>query len=354
MQLMVMQSEDTGRWHMSTGQSYRLFVGVDIAAETFVATWRTAERDPIKPRSFVQTQQGHQQFIQRLEGTSVAPQQTLVVLEATSSYWIALAVALHQAQYVVSVVNPAHVHNFAKSLPRRSKTDPLDAQLLLQFAIERQPTAWTPPPEVYHELRQRLVARDALLEMRQQARNHHHALIQWPVQIASVKAQLEAVIADLDARIAILEHEIQAVLHQSAWAQSALLLQSINSIGPLTTAWMLVLTLNFQACPTPAAAVAYAGLAPMVRESGKRIRGRPEIGHGGNKRLRTALYLATLNAARFNPVIRVFYARLIAAGKPKKVARCAAARKLLQIAWAVVQSGERFDPQYEGRRLIEA
>jgi len=88
-----------------------------------------------------------------------------------------------------------------------------------------------------------------------------------------------------------------------------------------------------------AAAVAYVGLAPILKESGSRGRGRPQIGHGGDKRLRTALYLATLNAARFNPVIRDFYARLRAAGKPPKVARCAAARKLLQIAWAVVRTG---------------
>ena len=169
-----------------------------------------------------------------------------------------------------------------------------------------------------------------------------------------MKDQLAAVIADLDARIALLEEEIKAVLKQSAWAQSALLLQSINSIGPLTTAWVLVLRLNFEACPTPKAAAAYAGLAPMLRESGKRVRGRPEIGHGGNKRLRTALYLATLNAVRFNPVIRRFYERLIAAGKPKKLARCAAARKLLQIAWAVVHSGQAFAPNYSQRTAMTA
>lgn len=327
---------------MGKPEQYRLFVGVDIAAETFTATWARRDEPLRKPRTFAQTPEGYRQFMEALEGAAVAPSQSLIVLEATSSYWITLAVTLHQHHYVVSVVNPAHVHNFAKSLPRRSKTDPLDAQLLLQFTIERQPAAWTPPPDVYHELRQRLVARDALLELRQQARNHHHALSQWPVQITSVKDQLEAVIADLDARIKHLEHEIHTVLQQSAWAESALLLQSINSMGPLTTAWVLVLTLNFQACPTPKAAVAYAGLAPLLRESGKRIRGRPEIGHGGNKRLRTALYLATLNAARFNPVIRVFYERLVAAGKPKKVARCAAARKLLQIAFAVVTKRQAF------------
>lgn len=338
---------------MTYGERYHLFVGVDIAAETFTATWAPRDEVPSKSRTFAQTPEGYRQFMSSLQRAAVSANETLIVLEATSSYWIALAVALHHEQYVVSVVNPAHVHNFAKSLPRRSKTDPLDAQLLRQFGLERQPTAWTPPPDVYHELRQRLVARDALIEMRQQARNHRHALLQWPVQIASVKEHLNGVIADLDRRIETVEREIAEVLAHGTWAESAILLQTINSIGPLTTAWLLVLTLNFEACPSAAAAVAYAGLAPMLRQSGKSVRGRPQIGHGGNKRLRTALYLATLNAARFNPVIRAFYDRLRAAGKPPKVARCAAARKLLQIAWAVVHSGERFDPNY-GRQVKNA
>ena len=158
-----------------------------------------------------------------------------------------------------------------------------------------------------------------------EARNHRHALAQWPVQIAAVKAQLDAVIADLDTRIRTLEQESAVVLREQAWAESAILLQSIHSIGPLTTAWLLVGTLTFRGCPSPAAAVAYVGLAPMLQESGSSVRGRPQIGHGGHKRLRTALYLATFNAVRFNPVIKVFYERLRAAGKPPKVARCAAA-----------------------------
>jgi transposase len=274
----------------------------------------------------------------------------LIVLEATGTYWVALAVALHEAGFVVSVVHPVHVVNYAKSLTRRAKTDPRDAQLLVRFATERHPPAWTPPPLVYHELRQRLVARDALVEMRQQARNHRHAFVQWPVQVAAVKEQLDAVIADLNHRIVTLEREISDVLQSGAWAESAALLLTIHSVGPLTTAWLLVATLNFEACATSAVAVAYAGLAPLVRESGTSVRGRPCIGHGGNKRLRTALYQATLNAARFNPVIKTFYDRLRAAGKPPKVARCAAARKLLQIAWAVVVKRRPFDAEWGAGR----
>ncbi len=323
-------------------EPYQLFVGIDIAAKTFTATWRHATTEPVKPLTLPQTPDGFQRLMQQLASLQVAPQQTLVVLEATGSYWIALAVALHEAGYQVSVVNPTHIHNYAKSLPRRSKTDPRDAALLAQFALERQPAGWTPPPAVYHELRQRLVARDGLLEMRQQARNQRHALLQWPVRIEAVQLQLDGIIADLDARIVTLEHEIVHVLRDHAWAESALLLQSIHSVGPLTAAWLLVGTLNFELCRTSAAAVAYVGLAPVVRESGSSVRGRARIGHSGHKRLRTALYLATLNAARFNPLIKRFYDRLRAAGKPAKVARCAAARKLLQIAFAVVTKRQAF------------
>ncbi len=323
-------------------EHYQGFVEIDIAAKTFTAAWSTAGEQLTKPATFAQTPDGFARLQQQLSTLSVVPSQVLVVLEATGSYWISLAVSLHEAGYQVSVVNPTHIHNYAKSLPRRSKTDNLDALVMLQFAMERRPAIWTPPPSVYHELRQRLIARDGLLEMRQQARNQRHALRQWPVQIEAVKAHLDGVIADLDARITALEREIAEVLKQQAWAQSAMLLQTIHSVGPLTTAWLLVATLNFELCPSASAVVAYAGLAPMRRESGSSVRGRPQIGHSGHKRLRTALYLATFNAVRFNPVIKPFYERLRAAGKPAKVARCAAARKLLQIAFAVVTKRQEF------------
>lgn len=200
---------------------YRLFVGIDIAATTFTTSWLRPGASPSAAMTFAQTPAGFTALLQQLAATGAAPAATLVVMEATGSYWVALAVALHDAGYSVAVVNPAQLANYARSLPRRGKTDALDAQVLARFAAERRPAGWTPPPVVYHELRQRLVARDGLLEMRQQARNQRHALEQWPVVVASVLAQLEAVIADLDGRIATLDSEIGAVLANDAWASSA-------------------------------------------------------------------------------------------------------------------------------------
>jgi transposase len=112
-------------------------------------------------------------------------------------------------------------------------------------------------------------------------------------------------------------------------------------------------TFLFTIAATPESLVAYAGLAPLPHDSGSSVRRRRQIGHGGNRRLRTALYLAKLSAGRHNPVIRAFYQRLCAAGKPKKVARCAAARKLLQLSWAVVKQQRPFDPAYRTQRSVE-
>ena len=141
--------------------AYRCFVGVDIAAASFTSFWTADGRTLPRAITFTQSPTGFAAFQRQLQATGVAPVQTLIVLEATGSYWVALAVTLHDAGYAVTVLNPAQLHSSAQSLPRRGKTDALDAQVFVRFAAERQPAPWTPPPVVYHELRQRLVARDS-------------------------------------------------------------------------------------------------------------------------------------------------------------------------------------------------
>ena len=254
---------------------YRLFVGVDIAAATVTAAWQPPRGGPGTPYTYDQTPAGHAALQRQLRATGVSAAETLVVLEATGSYWVALAVALHAASYHVAVINPLQAHHFAKAHLRRAKTDNLDAQALAQLAVALRPTPWTPPPAVYHEVRQRLVARDGLLAMRTQARNQRHALLQWPVVVAAVRQHLDAVIGDLDARIADLTAEIAAVLKEGAWAESLACLTSAPGIGLVTAAWLLVATLDCSLGGGPAAVTAYAGLAPMPRESGRSIRGRP-------------------------------------------------------------------------------
>jgi transposase len=335
---------------MQTGQpvqTYALFVGVDIAAQT--ATVATQRPGTKASRSFTidQTPEGYTSLLHQLQVTGSIPDQVLVAMEATGSYWISLATRLVHEGFAVSVINPAQAHHFAKALLKRAKTDAIDAQTLAQLAMVLQPEPWTPPPPIYYALQQRLAQRDDLLTLRQQVRNQLHALVQHPDVVPEVRARMERVLATFKTQLVEVESEIAAALTQdSAWAAAAVRLQSIKGVGWVTAAWTLVTTLNFTSCDTVDSLTAYAGLAPMPRQSGSSIWHRPAIGHTGNSRLRTAFYMATLSAAQHNPIIKAFYTRLREAGKPEKVARCASARKLLHSAWAVVKKDQRFDPHY--------
>lgn len=186
--------------------------------------------------------------------------------------------------------------------------------------------------------------------MRTQVRNQRHALLRQPHVIADVERRMEELLTTINNQIAELEREMTAALRQDeAWAAAAKRLQTILGIGELTAIWLLVSTLNFTRCQSAEQAASYAGLAPYVRHSGSSLRGRAQIGQTGNRHLRRALYLASVSASRYNPVIKAFYTRLRAAGKGAKVALCAAARKLVHLAWAVVTKERDFDPHYVNR-----
>ena len=335
--------------------SYRLFVGIDVAARTFtVASLRMGETSS-RALTLDQTPSGFASLQSHLLALEPDPSAILVVIEATGTYWMRLALHLSDAHIAVSVINPAQAHDFAKALLKRSKTDAIDAQTLAELAARLQPQPWTPPPAVHTQLHQRLAHRDALVDARTQFRNQLHALERQPVIVERVRTRLQALIATLNQQIAEVEHEISAALEQdAAWAAAAAHLATIKGLGALSIAWILTATCNFKLTATPEAAANYAGLVPQLRESGRSVRGRPSIGQSGTARLRRALYMATLSAIQHNPLIKAFYQRLIAKGKPKKVALCAAARKLLRIAWAVATRKQSFDPAYAEHRVARA
>ena len=333
---------------------YRLFVGIDVSATTFTVACKRADAAPSRAFTLEQTPAGFAELQRRLLAQEADSSAILIVMEATGTYWMTLATTLAAAGFAVSVINPAQAHDFAKALLKRTKTDAIDAQTLAELAARLQPERWTPPPQVYTELHQRLVHRDALVDVRTQFRNQLHALVQQPLVIGSVQSRLESLIATLSQEIAALEQEIvQALQQDAAWAAAARRLETIKGLGTLTIAWLLTTTINFTLTTSAEAAANYAGLVPQLRQSGSSVRGRPSIGHAGNARLRHALYMASLSAVQHNPLIKPFYRRLRAAGKPGKVAVCAAARKLLRIAWAVATKDQDFDPAYATNRCQE-
>jgi transposase len=332
---------------MALTPTYQLFVGADVAARSLTCAWGHADQPLSRPLRIDQSPDGYRALQTALAATGVAPEHSLIVMEATSTYWIQFATAMHSAGYAVSVVNPKQAHDFAKALLQRAKTDPLDAKMLAQLGAKLTPARWSPPPAMYQELQQRLAWRDNLLALRTAVSNQHHALLHEARVVAAVEARQTALIADLTAQIAAVERELAEVIATDhAWTASIVRLQTIPGVGVITAAWLIAATANFTACASASAAAAYVGLAPQPWESGSSVRGRASIGHAGHARLRQALYMAAVSALRCNPILRTFYARLRGAGKPAKVAICAVARKLLHLAWALVTKQQTFDPEY--------
>src|SRR6476620_11839084 len=168
--------------------TFERFTGVDIAYKDFTAATKTCTTKPLVVKdSFAQTREGFDKFIKYLHSSGTIPDKHLVVMEATGNYWIALAIALYEAGFVLSVVNPAQAHYFAKAQLKRAKNDKLDAQTLCELGQALTPTRWTPPPQIYHEFRQRLTQHDNLLRLRTQVENQLHAMSVHPVIVESVK-----------------------------------------------------------------------------------------------------------------------------------------------------------------------
>ncbi len=287
--------------------TYQLYGGVDIAAKTFTAATCKGDQEPTKASNFKQSPQDYVQLQKQLLSSGVTPDQILVVMEATGTYWIELATFLDQCGFAVSVINPSRMRNYAKSLLLKPKNDLLDAQTLARLALAQKPARWVPPPAIYQELSQRLSQRADLMEVRQALRNQLHALSVCPA-VPAVVARLELLIQTLSQQLKELDEEIKtAIKHEEKWAASVTLLESIGGVGWVTACWLVTITLSFTTCQKAESLVQYIGLAPFERLSGTSVRGRKVIGHGGHGPMRSILYMAAGSAIRFNPFLKAEY-----------------------------------------------
>lgn len=177
--------------------------------------------------------------------------------------------------------------------------------------------------------------------------NQLHALKASAVQIEAVGARQQALIESFEAQLEQIQAEIKEIVsRKSEWAASIQLLQTIPGVGLWVACHLVVATLNFSACTRAAEAVHYLGLAPREFSSGSSVLKRARLGRSGQPNLRSLLYMATLSAARYNPPVRAFYQRLLASGKASKVARCACARKLVHLAFAIIKHQQPFKADY--------
>ena len=227
------------------------------------------------------------------------------------------------------VVNPRQVRDFARATGRLAKTDALDAAVLAHFGEAVRPPLRALRDAESLALKALLGRRQQLVTMLVAERNRRGAAV------AAVRPRIEAHIAWLEQERSELEDELRQTLQRNlVWRERDQLLRSVPGVGEQLSLTLLAELPELGRLNRRAIA-ALVGLAPFNRDSG-RLRGRRTI-WGGRARVRAVLYMGALSASRHNPVIRAFYQRLLAAGKPKKLALTACMRKLLVILNAMLK-----------------
>jgi transposase len=270
---------------------------------------------------------GIAQLVTRLDELRPA----LIALEATGGYERAVASALAGAGLPVAVVNPRQVRDFAKATGKLAKTDALDAGALAHFAEAVRPAPRTAPREQDQALAAVLARRRQVVTMLTAEQNRLHTAV------AAVRDRIAAHIAWLEEELATLDGELaRAIDADPSWRERDALLRSVPGVGPVLATTLLAELPELGGLSRHQVA-ALVGVAPLNRDSGT-LRGKRTV-WGGRARLRAVLYMGALVATRHNPQLRDFYARLCAAGKPKKVALTACMRKLLTILNAVLRHG---------------
>jgi transposase len=276
--------------------------------------------------TFANSPRGIKQLVARISGRGAAR----IVIEATGGYELPLLTALVDAELPVVRINPRQLRAFATAVGELAKTDAIDARLIARFAHDVRPEIRSLPTLQQRHLGDLAARRRQLISMRTSESNRLRTTCQ-----PEIKRSIKQTLAFLDRQIARLEQQLaEAVVADEQWQQRDQILQSVPGVATVTSQALLAELPELGQLEHKQMAK-LVGVAPLNRDSGK-LRGRRAI-VAGRAAVRTALYMATVSASRFNPTIRRFYERLRAAGKPFKVAIVACMHKLLTILNAMIR-----------------
>ena len=308
----------------------KVYVGIDVSK-----AWLDIGVHPGQESWRIEnTQKGIRKLIKRFQSMPIEN----IVVEATGGYEAQLVDELSLAALPVSRVNPGRVRKFAQGLNWFAKTDKIDAKVLALFGEKAQPRRVVLPSAAEKRLSALLKRRKQVLDMLTAEQNRRE------LAEKDVQAYIEKVIQVLKKQLEDLEAQIQDLIEKTPELKQKLdLLQSVPGVGPVLSATLVSQVPELGKCDRKEIA-ALAGLAPFNHDSGKK-HGKRMI-HGGRPFIRNVLYMATISATRFNPVIKAMYQRLLKAGKQKKVAIVACMRKLLTILNAIIRTQTPWQPAF--------
>jgi transposase len=322
-------------------------VGIDVAKAKLDVALLIA--DNLERTIVANTAAGHDELCDWLAARTDEP--VHACLEATGRYGEAIAGALYAAGHRVSVENPAKIKAFAGTLLLRTKTDAVDALLIARYCLMHQPPVWNPSAPAQTRLRALSRRRQALQKMRQQERNRLKSGQHDPM----IEQMQREHIDYMNAQIKELERQMhQLIRHHAQLKRRLRLLTSIPGIGFLSAVALLAEIPDVSLFASARQLVAYVGLDPRHHSSGSSIRRQTRISKRGNARLRAALYFPAIAAKRFNPLVQPLVQHMMANGHCPMSIIAAVMRKLLHYAFAVLRSGQPFDPNYLKRQPISA
>lgn len=309
-------------------------IGVDVSKQALVTY------DGEKERTFP-NKEGLPEFAEFMNHG----REVLIVFEATSTYSRKLEAFCQERGIPTVKLNPRLIPSLREVNNKRSKTDETDAELLYRYGVERGESE-AKGLQAVDRLTQAVSVQLAIYRGTQKARVAYQGLFEALSQDPSTPKELLAELTDMITSLKEREQGCIAraqklIAEEKKASESFQALLSIPGVGPITALTLLTL---FRRYPNTnrRQIVALAGLDPIEHRSGSSVHKKPRISKRGNGEIRKRLYEATLPAARFNPAVKGIYHRLKGRGKAEKVARIAAARKLLLIAHAIYKSGERY------------
>ena len=304
------------------------YVGIDVSKATLDVHLRPNRQSWTGSND----EKGIAELVLRLR----AARPTLIVLEATGGYHVAVVAAMVAAGLAVAVVNPRQVREYARALGRLAKSDRIDAAVLAEFGERVRPEVRAIPDECTRQLNALLVRRRQIIDMRT---TEHNRLELAP---STIQKSIHKLLKYLKRQLEELEKELDDSIRSSpVWREKDNLLRSMTSVGPVTSMSLLAELPELGSLNRRQIA-ALVGVAPFNRDSG-RWRGKRSIS-GGRARVRSSLFMCALSAIRYNSVIKDFYQRLVRAGKPGKVAMTACMRKMLTILNAMMKHRQTWSP----------
>jgi transposase len=306
-----------------------MVIGIDVSKDRLDVAVRPTGESLI----FKRTGMGIEDLIARLGALSPK----MVAIEATGGFEAVVAAGLAGAGLPVVVVNPAQVRAFAQALGKRAKTDLIDAAVIAHFAEATKPKLRQMPDEVTRLLADLVARRRQIVEMiaAEAQRTRRMSDKRLTKSVARLRKALEKELSELDV---LIDDQIRG---SAVWVEKEDLLASVPGVGK-TIARTLIAELPELGSLDRRQIAALVGLAPWTRQSGQ-WRGKSFIG-GGRKSVRSALFVGAMVAARYNPQLKHFRDKLVAAGKSKLVALVAVARKLTTILNAILRDRRPWQP----------